>query len=556
MLDSAHTSQGPAPFADDGGGDQPEAERLSRALASFVRAEFDAPVSAVIGLLELLREDIGREGADTYLLDLEKMQLAAQRVRSMVGDLLEGEIAQEAGPNQDVAAFSSKLRHDLRTPLTALLGYGELLSEEARDEGRETILSTLTGVMDAGRRLLGQIDAMMEFMRATRDGSPPGDAAVDDVPEATILRQALDSIRPVLMEEHAVARAIAAGRILVVDDNPSNRELLSRRLSRDGHEITTCADGQSALDLLRTREVDLVLLDLMMPGISGIEVLRQLRGSARTERLPVIVISALDEVDSAVRCIEAGADDYLAKPLNPTLLQARIGAAMDRKLLRDRDQATTQQLRAEQQRSESLLRNVLPEKIVERLSQGETVIADHFASATILFCDLVGFTPLAAGLSPETTLQLLNRIFSGFDGLAARFRLEKIKTIGDAYMVAGGLPHVRTDHAMAVAEMALRMGKVVEEVSRDIGRLLDIRIGVHTGPVVAGVIGTHKFAYDVWGDTVNIASRMEHHGAPGRIHISAATRDMLGRLYRFDDRAPIEVKGRGIMQTYFLEGRA
>ena len=368
------------------------------------------------------------------------------------------------------------------------------------------------------------------------------------------LAQPLEAIRSVLFESQPLSPKVT-GRVLVVDDNGSTLDLLSRRLRRDGHEVTTCDSGEGALEHLATAPCDVVLLDLLMPGLSGIEVLRRLKANPETVALPVIIISALDEVDSTVHCIEAGADDYLTKPINPVLLRARIAATLERKFLRDRDQAITEQLRVEQDRSETLLRSVLPSSVVDRLQGGEKVIADHFQDATILFTDLVGFTALTSKLAPNRVLDLLNTIFSGFDRLAVEHGLEKIKTIGDAYMAAGGLPQKRADHATAVAAMALGMPEIVAAASREFAEPLGIRIGMHTGPVAAGIIGQNKFVYDVWGDTVNVASRMEHYGEPGRVHISAATRAAIGDAYRVEARAPIDVKGRGWMATFFLGER-
>ena len=180
------------------------------------------------------------------------------------------------------------------------------------------------------------------------------------------------------------------------------------------------------------------------------------------------------------------------------------------------------------------------------------MIADRVAEATILFSDLVDFTSLAAKRSPEETVALLGDVFSRFDSLAAAHGLEKIKTIGDGYMVAGGVPEERADHAVTIAEMALEMLDAIEAAGRELGENLQLRIGLDTGAIVAGVIGTHKFLYDVWGDCVNTAKRMETYGLPGHIHVSATTRQALGDRYRFEARGAMEVKGKGLMETFFL----
>jgi adenylate cyclase len=212
-------------------------------------------------------------------------------------------------------------------------------------------------------------------------------------------------------------------------------------------------------------------------------------------------------------------------------------------------------LQAEQARSEGLLLNVLPAPIAARLKRGEDVIADRFPEVTVLFADLVSFTASSDRSSPERVVQVLADLFTAFDRLAARHRLEKIKTVGDAYMVAGGLPEPRPDHAEAVAEMALA---IREETGRHLdpaGRPLQVRVGIDSGPVVAGVIGTAKFSYDLWGDTVNVASRMESTGTAGCIQVTERTYRRLRDRYRFERRGPVEVKGKGELVTWFLVGR-
>ena len=216
---------------------------------------------------------------------------------------------------------------------------------------------------------------------------------------------------------------------------------------------------------------------------------------------------------------------------------------------------TLSALRVQQEQSERLLLNILPEEIANRLKRGDSTIADTFADVTVLFADIVGFTQLSARVSPTELVALLNDIFSAFDNLAERHGLEKIKTIGDAYMVVGGLPITRPDHAEAIAEMALDMQDAIQEFSKTQNQYLSIRIGINTGPVVAGVIGIKKFIYDLWGDTVNTASRMESHGLPGSIHVTATTYQQLQDKYFFESRGAIEVKGKGKMTTYLLQCR-
>ena len=212
-------------------------------------------------------------------------------------------------------------------------------------------------------------------------------------------------------------------------------------------------------------------------------------------------------------------------------------------------------LELERQKSEKLLLNILPVSIAERLKEDKSVIADHFESATVMFADIVGFTVLSEKESPADLVGRLNLIFSSFDELADKYGLEKIKTIGDAYMVAGGFPEKRDGHVNDVAAMALDMLVAVGECNRKMEQSIDIRIGIHTGPAVAGVIGIKKFVYDVWGDTVNTASRLESTALPGRIQISKQAAVLLENEFVTEERGTIDVKGKGAMQTYWLVGR-
>lgn len=225
-------------------------------------------------------------------------------------------------------------------------------------------------------------------------------------------------------------------------------------------------------------------------------------------------------------------------------------------LWNDRLVATAQdELRSEKQRSEELLLNVLPEPVAERLKRGVNPLADRFDHVTVLFADIVGFTSFAADNEPEEVVSVLNEIFSGFDALAEKHGVEKIKTIGDAYMIGSGLPAPRRDHATAAAEIALGMIEHVEGLQVRKGFEVQVRVGIHSGRVVAGVIGQKKFAYDLWGDTVNVASRLEATGVPCRIHVSEETQRLLRDGYDFESCGATALRGRGEISTYFLVGR-
>jgi adenylate cyclase len=522
-------------------------ERLTRALTAFLRQEVQAPATAVADFLDMIIEDARSSQPESMLADLNRMRGASVQLNAFVKSLIQDSSA-ERQKDETPEAFHRRLRHDLRTPLNAIKGYSELLIEDMDADGNHPLRQDLIKLKESADQLLGQIDAMAALARREEAGP-----AIDSsgALKLDLVADVLRTVEP--LPAGGAGEAVQSSRILVVDDNASNRVVLERRLAREGHQVTTAANGAAALELVGNKTFDLILLDLIMPGMSGFEVLRRLKAAEHTNDIPVIIISALDELDSVVRCIEAGAEDYLTKPFNPTLLRARIGASLEKKWLRDREKKFVADLEQEKARSETLLLNILPQSIVDRMRNGEKVIADTINEATILFCDLVGFTTLSAELTAERTIDFLSRIFSAFDSLAADHGVEKIKTIGDAYMVAAGVPKAQCDHAERIAALAPRMLDAVSAIAETTGLKLEARIGIHTGPITAGVIGTHKFVYDVWGDTVNTASRMESHSLPGRIQISAATRAALGDRFKLRRRGVIEIKGKGTMETYFLD---
>jgi class 3 adenylate cyclase len=355
-----------------------------------------------------------------------------------------------------------------------------------------------------------------------------------------------------------------AHRVLLVDDQAMIGETVRKLLSGQPEmAYEFCRQSTEALAAAEAFRPTVILQDLVMPGIDGLDMVRQFRGLPATADVPVIMLSAQEEPVVKARLLEAGANDYLVKLPDQIELIARIRVHSDayRRLL-ERNAAfaalerSLAELKQEREKSERLLRNILPERIADRLKNGESSIADSFQSVTVLFADLSGFTEFSQHCDARHLVGLLDEIFSAFDHLANTHGVEKIKTIGDAYMAVAGLPVPREDHAAAVANMALGMLEAFRNVMTKHGLSLAVRIGIHSGPVVAGVIGRHKFSYDLWGDTVNLASRMESHGAPWRIHVSEPTRSLLGDRFRFADRGEVAVKGKGQVRTFFLLGRA
>jgi adenylate cyclase len=326
-------------------------------------------------------------------------------------------------------------------------------------------------------------------------------------------------------------------RILIIDDAPANIQTISTILKERGYNLNIATNGRQGLDALERIRPDLILLDIMMPEMDGFETCRRIKASTAWREIPIIFLTAKTDTADIVRAFELGAVDYVAKPFNAHELLARVNTHL-----------TLDHLHRENER---LLLNVLPASIADKLKQQVGIIAERFDDASVLFADIVGFTPLSARLSPSELVESLNRIFSGFDELADHHKLEKIKTIGDSYMVAGGLIEQNADHLASMATMALAMHENVRKLNTKFGGF-SLRVGLQVGSVIAGVIGIRKFIYDVWGDTVNTASRLESHGAPGRTHVSETVFERLQGRFAFESRGTIELKGRGPMNTYFL----
>ena len=522
----------------------PDGESFSHRLAK-IRHELRTPINHIIGYSELVQEEAGDRLPAEFNGDLQKIRSAAQRLVWLINEFFS-----EARYGRHEMGLS-QIFHELRTPVNHIIGYSEMLQETAPELGCEGVIPDLERIQQAAANWLKLTEQHVHSLHADPE------AARRLAGEAAAARRI--SIRETAFLFTPAGRAAGPlnerGRILVVDDDLGSRDMLSRRLARNGYDVQTASGGLEALECLRAGPFDLVLLDLLMPGMSGDQVLEILKHDPALHDVPVIMVSSMDEVDSVARCILLGAEDYLPKPFNPVLLQARIGAAIEKRRLRGQERAYLDQIRAEQAKSEALLLNILPESIAARIKQGESTIVDTLAEVTVLFADIANFTELSTRVSGTEMVRLLNDIFTNFDLLAQEQRLEKIKTIGDAYMVVGGLPTPREDHAEAIAELALNM---IESVGRNFsaGSMpLRLRIGINSGPVVAGVIGCNKFSYDLWGDTVNIASRMESHGKPGCIQLTQATRDLLGDRYQFNCRGSIQVKGKGKMVAWWLAGR-
>ncbi len=331
------------------------------------------------------------------------------------------------------------------------------------------------------------------------------------------------------------------GLILVADDNQSVRDLLCLLLRQQGHKVEVAANGLAAIDLLRTRAYDLVLTDLEMPGANGFEVIDHLKADPRTSETPVVVISGHGELEGIALCIKRGAEDYLPKPFNRSILKARVDSSLVKKRLRDRHNLQLQ-------RHDELLHAILPGPIVAELAQTNMVRPRRHEEVAVLFADVVGFTNFCDRLQdrPEVVVQHLRQLFEIWEEILGRHRVQKIKTIGDALMGAAGLLEDVENPVLNCVDGGLEMIRATQALVDDLGNPLgwNLRVGIEIGPAVAGVLGRKQLLYDLWGDTVNVAARIESHGEPGCVNLGPRAWPRVSRLLRTKGVSTCTLKGK------------
>ena len=376
------------------------------------------------------------------------------------------------------------------------------------------------------------------------------------VPLLAALEAKGHNLRQVSSEEETIAAAEADPPdliLLAVDQFDTAAMRVCHRLKKrpQTRHIALVVVGQDQALARRLRAFEFGVVDYIDRSLWVEEAAARINAQVATHRLQGRLRR------QAQRAVSAGsATNLLSNLQNALRRQAQLLQTQNQQLqqeMQEREQAQ-QALRLEQQKSEQLLLNILPRAVVGKLKQMEGTFAERFDDVTILFADIVNFMPLAAQISPLELVNWLNQIFSAFDRLAERYQLEKIKTIGDAYMVVGGLPLPRADHPEAVMEMALAMQDEATRIARSDGQAFQLRIGINTGPLVAGVIGIKKFSYDLWGDAVNSASRMESPGAPGKIQVTEATYQRLRHRYAVEEVDQVMVKGHGYLTSYQYVG--
>jgi len=408
-------------------------------------------------------------------------------------------------------------QHDALNIIGAIKGYAEMLDEDA-DALHPAIANTLAGIVSA--------TSASPSSKRTQSVSAAGTVSAN------------------------ITNLSEPGVILAVDDMPENRDLVSRLLGKFGHTVITAESGEEALELLETMGVDVVLLDLMMPGIGGAEVLKHMKEDERLRATPVVMISGRQDMDQIVACIQAGADDYLLKPFNPVLLQARISAGIERKRWHDREEQYRQQL----ERSERFIRatfgRYLSDDIVSEILESPEglELGGDLREVTIMMSDIRGFTTLSEHLPPQKVVQLLNRYLGKMTEIILDFKGTIDEFLGDAVLAVFGAPRKGDDDAERAVRCAIAMQEAMKNINEqnlaDGLPELTMAIAINTGTVVAGNIGSERRAkYGFVGHEMNVTSRIEDIAKPNQILISASTLDKLPASYEVGDSQSVSAKG-------------
>ena len=334
--------------------------------------------------------------------------------------------------------------------------------------------------------------------------------------------------------------------LLVVEDNDFYRDLFIRHLKNEGYQdIAVAVDGQQALDLIQSRPFDVILLDIEMPIMNGYQVLKLLKSDNATRNIPVIVLSAHEELENVVKCIELGAEDYLPKPFNPTILRARLNACINKKRFSDKEKVYLQEIEEEKKKVDHLLNITLPSAAARELKEKGFVEPRRFENVAVLFCDVIQFTDYCNKASPEQVVEDVTDLIECFEEITSRHDMEKIKTIGDEYMATAGLLLENNDPLISAINCGLEMSSAAPKLKSQ----WQVKVGVAIGPVVAGILGRQKFQFDLWGDTVNLASRMTSLGHPEVVTVTKDTWEMISGQFHGNSMGIFDVKGKGKIEV-------
>ena len=474
----------------------------------------------------------GPTGRLQLVPDLQRIHEAGRRLLGVINTLFDDSIPEAERLEE------SHIHHEVRTPLNQIIGYTELLQEDAAGLDDQACVADLAKIHTAALRLLDLVLANFGGKRFSVDAAE----RLDPSQPVSLLRKELEI-------PDDPARAQQLGNILIADDDSANREMLARRLRRLGHTVSTAENGRQVVEMIRTGSYDLLLLDIIMPEMDGYEVLKYLQINRPAAHLPVIVLSASDDSRKVAESIKLGAQDYLPKPFDPVLLQARIGSCLEKKRLRDREAAYLKMIQIERDRSDDLLKVILPADIAAELKARGEVRPRRVDNVAVLFADVAGFTRYCDSRDPETVHRDLQSLVKELENLTAIHGMEKIKTIGDAFLSAAGLMRSSPESTLD----CVRCGLAMIRAARNLPCEWQLRVGVHCGPVVAGIVGRQKYQYDIWGDSVNTASRVQGEAPVGGLCVNSATWRLLEHRCTGHSLGLRELKGKGMQELFQID---
>jgi CheY-like chemotaxis protein/class 3 adenylate cyclase len=510
----------------------PDPERVRRATLAFVRHELRTPVNAMIGYSEMLLEDAEEAGDSEAAADLRRICTCSREILRQLETILSTErISTEQG--RDLESYGMQIRADLRDPLGAIVGYTEMLIESSEDSGQASRIPDLNRVLTASKTLLQLSNDIAELATHATDAVPS-----QMMQGASLAQGTLAKLRSVQQD---AAQQNRTGALLVVDDSATNRDLLARQLARRGYIVDTAASGAEAIDRMAEQPFDLVLLDVLMPDLDGVGVLLRMKNDDRLADIPVIMLSALDEVDSVVRCLELGATDFVSKPFHPTILDARIQTAL---------QAAASRASATQREpvvvSDSALSRIidgsLPDYIVERVARGQSRQLDGVTNAAACFVDL----DYALAASDPTERARLTEILIEAAHDACFREDARVLLQGIGLVMVAGFPEPATDATQRITRTAIAFMEHAESAG------LKLRAGMHTGSVYAALVGQHNLSYWVWGDAIDLSRRLAMAADRGSVSVSAAAQALVKDSFPVVSKGVIEVPGRGQMRAYAL----
>jgi adenylate cyclase len=512
----------------------PDPLRVQKAALGHMRHELRTPINGILGYTEMVLE----EAADQpFAPDLRRIREAGDRLLSLVDEILSPD-SLDTESDGDLAAFGERIRADLRTPINAVIGYSEMVMEAAQEEDREDLLPDLGRVRSAARRLLELSEDIVQAARLVPgSGGEAGDpGALNE--SSQLARDVLAKLRP-LRSGGVGSRIEGEGRILVVDDNAMNRDLLTRGLARSGYMVTEAGDGAEALALLEEQSFDVVLLDLIMPGMDGVEALTRIRGDERLVDLPVVMLSSLDELDSVVRCLELGAEEYLAKPVPGPVLEARIAANVELRRMRALTRTYHDRVQADEDFIQTILAGGFPARFAERVRNGERHVEELYPEVTALCC------VFGRGAFDPSRIQ---PVYEPVEGLAAEMGVEMTLWRPGKFVAMAGAPGEEPGHAGRMAGLALALRAQLEEA--DAG--LPCRFGLHTGPAAGGILGEERFRFELWGEAVDLAEGAALQAPGSGIVVTPPTHAELRDAFGFVPKGIVELPGRGQMRMYLL----